>query len=124
RQRTRKVNPGPLRKLMQHLYWGSPEWERIWNDRTYVEGSYGNRKNGSTENLTRSHFRVTGLALLHILTAMSAVSYNLRMVRNFHEKTGHGDPNHPLLQADPESYGFLQLTRDQHDEYWRTAEGQ
>ena len=81
--------------------------------RTYVEGTYGNRKNRSTEDLTRGYFRITGLALVNIATAFAAVSYNLRILRNWQERTGLGDPTHPLLQPEPENYGFVCLTKEQ-----------
>jgi hypothetical protein len=117
KQRTVTLDPGPLRKLMQTLYWGGPAWEAEWSKRTYVEGSYGNRKNASTENLRRGHFRVTGLTLVHILTAMAAASYNLRMLRGWHERTGLGDPDHPLLQAEDEPAMFLRLSPEEYDRY-------
>lgn len=36
---------------------------------------------------------------------MAAVAYNLRMLRNWHERTGLGDDDHPLLRPDVETYG-------------------
>jgi hypothetical protein len=126
RQRTVKVDPGPLRKLMQEHYWGSDEWEAAWNKRTYVEGSYGNRKNPSTENLRRGHFRTTGITLVNLMTAMAAASYNLRMLRAWHERTGLGDPDHPLLEPATEPGTFLQLTPEEYARYcaaWTDPDG-
>lgn len=110
-QRTVTLQPGPLRKLMQADYWGSDEWEDDYKKRTYVEGTYGNRKNRSTEDLTRGHLRISGIAPVQIATAMAAVAYNLRMLRNWHERTGlRDDDHHPLLKADEEAYDWAYLT--------------
>lgn len=117
KQRTVTLDPGPLRKLMQNEYWGLKAWVKEWNKRTYVEGSYGNRKNASTENLRRGHFRVTGLAMVHITTAMAAAAYNIRMLRNWNGRTGLGDPDHPLLQPADESFGYVRLTKEESEKY-------
>ncbi len=116
-QRTVTSDPGPLRKLMQQHYWGLDDWEKEWNKRTYVEGSYGNRKNASTENLRRGHFRLTGVAMVHIGTAMAAAAYNTRMIRNWHDRTGKGDPDHPLLQTHDGPGVALRLTHEQYEQY-------
>jgi len=96
-QRTVVVRPGTLRKLMQKYYWGSHQWEREYNKRTYVEGSYGNRKNRSTENVTRGFFRTAGLPMASIALGMSVVAYNLRTLRTWQQRTSAIDPSHPLL---------------------------
>ncbi|MGC8481599.1 MAG: transposase, partial [Acidimicrobiales bacterium] len=106
-QQTVKVTlPPQIHKLSQRLYWGSKEWTRRYKQRTYVEGSYGNRKNNSTENLRRGLHRLTGMANVHLIMAMVNASYNLRMLNNWHErqaaKPGHRcdlckDGLHPLL---------------------------
>jgi len=101
---------------MQKHYWGSDAWTRDWNKRTYVEGSYGNRKNPSTEDVRRGHHRITGITLVHVVDSMSAVAHNLRMLRNWHERTGQGDPDHPLLQPAEEEY-TIRLTKEQYDQY-------
>ncbi len=50
-----------------------------------------------------------GLAFIHITIALVNASYNLRMVRNWHEHTGLGDPDHPLLAIDdgPHEWEFI-----------------
>ncbi len=110
-QRTVTINPGRLRKLQQDDYWGSDTWERENAKRTYVEGSYGNRKNPSTEDLRRGHVRLTGIAAVQVATAMAAAAYNLRMLRNWHDRTGAGDDDHPLLEPAEETYGWVYLTQ-------------
>jgi hypothetical protein len=112
-QRTITLKPGPLRKLIQTHYWGSETWEHEYAKRTYVEGSYGNRKNPSTEDLRRGHLRITGIAAVQVATAMSAAAYNLRILRNWHQRTNLGNDNHPLLQADQEFYGWTALTKQE-----------
>lgn len=110
-----KVNPPErVRKLSQPLYWGSRQWQRMYSRRTYVEGCYGNRKNPSTENMRRGLFRSTGIVWANLVISMAAASHNLRMLQNWHERTGLGDPTHPLLQPDQPNYGFLFVTLDEH----------
>lgn len=105
--------PDKLLKLAQPLYWGSRPWRKAYARRTYVEGSYGNRKNPSTENMRRGLFRSVGIVWANLAVAMSAASYNMRMLRNWHERTGLGDPDHPLLQPDDVHHGFVYLTEGQ-----------
>ncbi|MDA8282516.1 MAG: hypothetical protein M0Z42_04275 [Actinomycetota bacterium] len=110
-QRTVTITPPALvRKLMQPFYWGSKQWREIFGKRTYVEGSYGNRKNPSTENLRRGYLRVTGVARVNLFSIFPVVSYNLRMLQNWHDRTGLGNPDHPLLAKAPQSFGFKLLT--------------
>lgn len=109
------VPPALVRKLMQLSYWGSEKWRRVYEKRTYVEGSYGNRKNTRTENLRRGQFRFTGIAWVNIVAGLSAASYNLRMVRNWHERTGKGDPAHPLFAAPEPDYGFVRLSQAERE---------
>lgn len=121
-QQTVRVRlPDPIAKLAQHLYWGSDPWTAMYNRRTYVEGSYGNRRNRQTENMTRGLTRSTGLARSTLIYALTAVSYNMRMLENWHRDTGLGDPEHPLLRPGSECHGFVYLTADQaaalHDDH-------
>lgn len=110
-QRTVKTSPPTsIVKHQQPHYWGTRTWSRIWRRRTYVEGTYGNRKNVSTENMRRGITRIPGLAFTHITIGLVNASYNLRMVRNWHDRTGLGDPNHPLLAPDnsPKEWEYIQ----------------
>ncbi len=108
------VPPPEVRKLQQEHYWGSERWTRKWNRRTYVEGSYGNRKNTSTENMRRGQFRVTGIAWVNVVVGLAAASYDLRMLRNWQQRTGKLDPAHPLVAAPPPDHGFVMLTEEQY----------
>jgi len=45
--------PDPIRKLHQHLTWGSAKWRKAYDKRTYVESSFGSRKHPNTENMKR-----------------------------------------------------------------------
>lgn len=113
-QRTVTLAPPPGQdKLVQPHYWGSRAWHRTYGKRTYVEGSYGNRKNPSTEDLRRGLFRVVGLPWVHINMAAVNVSYNLRMLRNWHERTDQGPEGHPLLTADAERNNVVYLTDEE-----------
>lgn len=105
-QVTTFVPPPSQRKLMGPEYYGSAAWRREYNKRTYVESTYGIRKNKSLEDIRRGSIRTTGLALTNIMYALAAATYNLRTLRNWHEQTGLGDPAHPLLAARPKTYGW------------------
>jgi hypothetical protein len=106
-QQTVKVTPpDKVLKLDQQHYWGSKKWANTYRKRTYVEGSYGNRKNDSTENMSRGLFHVTGLPLINIAMTMVNASYNLRMIQNWQERTNTLPIDHPLLQSDDDIVGF------------------
>lgn len=120
-QATVVINPGPLRKHIQPDYWGSREWGQEYRKRTYVEGSYGNRKNSSTENYRRGYHRAGGIGKGMIFSLAAVVSYNLRMLRNWHERTGLGDPNNPLLTPDDQVYGYRPLTEEEYQRELRAA---
>ncbi len=114
-QSVKVTPPDPIRKLQQPHYWGSADWEELWRRRTYVEGSYGNRKNKSTENLSRGLFRTVGLPWLHIVMAAVNASYNLRMLRNWADrrrKEGLAVPVHLLLEPETRPAGFRYIEDD------------
>jgi hypothetical protein len=97
--------PAGQLKLQQPRYWGSAEWERIWNRRTYVEGSYGIRKNPGAENMRRGHFQVFGLVWAHIVMGMVNTSHNVNALRRWHDRHPEADlGRHPLL------VGFAETT--------------
>jgi hypothetical protein len=47
--------------------------------------------------MRRGLHRHTGLTLTHLVIALVNASYNLRILRNWHERTGLGPCDHPLL---------------------------
>ena len=109
----------------QPYYHGSRQWEGFYGLRTYVEGSYGGRKNTSTENLRRGLFQRTGLPWANLVVSLTAASYNLRLVQNWHERSGDGDPNHPLLKNRGPVRPWLYLTEDEvtsFEEYFRQTQ--
>ncbi len=113
-QKSVKVTPpDTIRKLQQPYYHGSRKWEEFYGLRTYVEGSYGGRKNTSTENLRRGLFQRTGLPWANLVVSLTAASYNLRLVQNWHERSGDGDPNHPLLKNRGPVRPWMYLTEDE-----------
>ena len=112
--------PRSVYKLQQPHYWGSKKWERIWARRTYVEGSYGNRKNPSTENVTRGHNQIFGLVWAHIVMGLVNASYNLRMLENWCERNAdHPFNTHPLIQGDNTAInvaGYVGLTAEEFEQ--------
>ena len=112
-QQTVQVNPGKHMKYAQEHYWGGQDWEDSWNRRTYVEGVYGNLKNPNTENIHRGFFQITGLPLVTLALTAAVVSYNIRELGNWHERTGGADPEHPLIKTSSWTHGFEMLTSEQ-----------
>jgi hypothetical protein len=112
--------PRSVYKLQQPKYWGSKTWERIWARRTYVEGSYGNRKNPSTENVSRGHNQIFGLVWAHIVMGLVNASYNLRMLENWCERNvDHPFNAHPLIQGDNTAInvaGYVGLTAEEFEQ--------
>jgi hypothetical protein len=115
-QTTVTMGPDAQRKLWQQEYWGSPAWILSNNRRTFVEGVFGNVKNASTENLCRGFFRITGLARVTLLVGIALVAHNARQPGNWHDRTGNGGANHPLLQPDSEAIQVY-LTPIQYQAY-------
>jgi len=90
--------PEPILKLQQLFYWGSREWEEHYARRTYVEGSYGIRKNPAAENVDRGQNQVFGLVWLHLTHALVNASYNLNRLEAWAAKhPDHPHAQHPLL---------------------------
>ena len=120
-QPTVVIDPGDLRKVMQPEYWGSPKWRTEYAKRTVVEGSYGNRKNIDTENVRRGHHRAGGIGRSMLYSIGAVISYNLRIYRSWHERTGLGDPNNPLLGPDDAVYGYVAISEDDYAQRLRAA---
>lgn len=113
-QQTVTITPPPSQlKLQQPNYWGSDKWEEVYDKRTRVEGFFGNIKNPSTENVRRGHLQKNGLVWIHIIAALSAASYNLRIARNWNERRKPSERlDHPLLTPHPDDVlGYTTVTR-------------
>lgn len=116
KQTTVQIPPGKHMKYAQDEYWGDGRWEASWDRRTYVEGVYGNLKNPNTENIHRGFFQFIGLPMVTLAMTAAMVSYNIRELNNWHQRTGLGDSEHPLLATTEWVNGFTMLTRQQADE--------
>ena len=49
-----------------------------------------------------------------IVVGLAAASYNLRMLRNWQQRTGKLAPDHPLVAAPPPDHGFVMLTEEEY----------
>ncbi|HEX3795258.1 MAG TPA: hypothetical protein VHV57_12230 [Acidimicrobiales bacterium] len=107
--------PAKVHKSNQYYLWGSKDWDEYYGKRTYVEGSYGNRKNDGTEDVRRGYSRFPGIMMANLGAGIAVVSYNLRMTRNWHERTAGGNPFHPLLAEPTPDYGFMMLSEAERD---------
>jgi hypothetical protein len=58
----------------------------------------------------RGLFRFTRLPLVTPVVAAAATAASLRQLRNWHQRTGNGDPTNPLLTTEPGFHGFVLLT--------------
>ena len=83
------------------------------NLRTLVEGTFGILKNPSRQRLRRGQNRLPGLAMANLINGLKVALFNEEQLRSWHEETGLGPADHPLLQADPHDWGFTDLTKDQ-----------
>lgn len=119
------IQPGPHMKYHQEHYWGSPQWLRSWNRRTYVEAAFGNMKNYATGNIHRGFMQFTGRALITIGLTAAVVAYNLRELENWHARASKHCPDNPLLdiygahplhQRTKWVHGFCMLTREARDQ--------
>ena len=103
-------------KMHQRYYWGSKSWRLSYARRTFVEGWFGVLKNTSSTGFHRGSHQFVGLPLVTLVVSMAAATTNLRLLRTWHERTGFGDTQHPLLQPDAEYHGSSRLTKQQADE--------
>lgn len=107
------TNTTHQRKLMQREYVGTRRWRRAMNVRSSVEGVFGILKNPSRQRLRRGQNRLPGLAIANIISALKVAVFNEEQLRAWHEETGRGPAEHPLLQPDPHDWGFIDLTKAQ-----------
>lgn len=113
------------RKDQQPHYWGSKKWLRYQRRRAAVEGSYGNRKNPSTENLDRGQNQLFGIVWLYIINTLINASYNTRRLTSWAaQHPDHPNAQHPLLQiaSNPEIIGSLHVTEEEYREIMRRRE--
>jgi hypothetical protein len=120
------IQPGPHMKYHQEHYWGSPQWLRSWNRRTYVEAAFGNMKNYATGNIHRGYMQFTGQALITLGLTAAVVAYNVREMENWHARASKHCPDNPLLaryaahplhQPTEWVYGFKMLSRDERQQW-------
>lgn len=116
--RTMDFTPDPddvnhQRKLMQREYYGNRRWRRMFKRRALVEGAFGILKNASRQRLRRGQNRLPGLAMASIVAAVKVSVYNEEQLRSWHDRTGRGPADHPLLLPDPPYWGFRDLTKDE-----------
>lgn len=97
-------------KTRQYLYWGSPEWIASFNRRSTVEGQYGNLKSSTLGGLERGWMFLRGLVKTALLIACVIVSLNLRLLRNWAQRTG--DVTDPLSRPDPPDPGWEERVVD------------
>lgn len=121
KNKTMDFTPDPTnshhqRKLMQREYLGTRRWRRAMNLRSNVEGAFGILKNPSRQRLRRGQNRLPGLAIANLISGLKAAVFNEEQLRSWHEQTGKGPSEHPLLQPDPYDWGFIDLTRIQAKE--------
>ncbi|KRF19382.1 hypothetical protein ASG90_20415 [Nocardioides sp. Soil797] len=110
------TNPHHQRKLMQREYVGTRRWRRAFNLRSSVEGVFGILKNPSRQRMRRGQNRLPGLAMANLINGLKASVFNEEQLRIWHEETGLGPVDHPLLQEDPHDWGFTDLDKAQAKE--------
>ena len=66
--------------------------------------------------MRRGQNRLPGLAMANLINGLKASVFNEEQLRSWHEDTGLGPAEHPLLQPDPHDWGFTDLTKDQAKE--------
>ena len=108
--------PEPVAKLNQPVYWGTPEWYEKFAGRTYVEGVFGNIKNPRTENLSRCTIQKTGITWSQLIVSLICATYNVRMIRERHERMGLAWDGHALLTPDEEATTHVSLSAHQEAE--------
>jgi len=76
-----------------------------------VENAFGILKNASRQRLRRGQNRLPGLAMASIVAGVKVSVYNEEQLRSWHDRTGRGPSDNPLLQLDPPYWGFRNLTK-------------
>jgi len=114
-QKTVSTQIPEMRKHQQPHYWGSPEWQKAYDLRTYVEGLFGSLKNPDTERVSRGFTKFPGLVMMTIGLTLAGVVCNVRHQRRFWEAR-QDRPDHPLLTPDPEFLGWREVSDDEVDQ--------
>jgi len=81
-------------KNHQSPVWGTPEWRKNYGRRSSVEGAFGTIK--ATVGLRRRQVLVNGIAMQEMMISIYCALSNMRAYQNWCQRTGLGDPNHPL----------------------------
>lgn len=105
------TKPHHQRKLMQREYLGTRRWRIGFNVRSLVEGAFGILKNPSRQRMRRGQNRLPGLAIANIINSLKVAVFNEEQLRSWHEETGLGPADHPLLRPDPYDWGFSDITK-------------
>lgn len=109
-------DPAQQRKLAQREFYGSRRWRAVFKRRGMVEGAFGILKNPSRLRMRRGQNRVAGLAIASLIAAVKIALFNEEQLRSWHERTGLGPADHPLLKPDAPYYGFVDATKEQANE--------
>jgi hypothetical protein len=114
KQRTVSTGLDAQAKIEQEHYWGSKKWRKRLNNRTYIEGAFGNMKNPTTENVERGFVRIFGLGRVTFGIGIALIAHNLRLVRGNTDllAPGTGDL---LLEADKWSHGFMFVSVEEEE---------
>lgn len=78
-----------------------------------VEGWFGVLKSASSTGMDRDSYQFRGLPWVTLVLSLAAAVTNLHLLRSWHESSGLGDPDHPLLRPDQPFHGFTQLSAEQ-----------
>jgi hypothetical protein len=60
-------------------------------------------KNRAVADARRGSHQFIGLPMVTIAVTCQAAVTNMHLLRSWHQQTGHGDPDHPLLRNDHNS---------------------
>lgn len=125
-QQTVTIKPHKQTKHVQEHYWGSRKWAERYNDRTYVEGVFGELKNRNTECIKRGFIQTVGIEMAAFWYGLAAVSFNIRSRRRWSlDQLAAGaeiDTNDPFAKPEQPFHGLTHLTEEQLGEIDRRQE--